>query len=402
MCADSKCCGKNGSIIVLRSQLPRVNPYYEINDIDSISEEEESKLLERLQYFMPMQLGTSAMQPTIFFCFFFEIVPLFFWKLPKNRDIQKCKKLCPLWSQESLSLFQMRKSNNWILWNNLSNIALLQEFETWADINRECFDYWFPLFSIEPEAEPLDDGIPDDLSKVIYEKAANDERDDEGADEVEEEKDLTSVLQVYKHVKTHKTSNDYNESELEALEKAFGKDFDDVFINCLLRIQRAPGQIIRYAEEYVENNNDNDNDEPNENENTITKANANENKDENKLKNENENETYHQNQNSKDSQIKWVEPLWVCKDDIVKNPFKEIPNCPRCGSARRFEFQIMPQLLDVLKQGINGFDWGTLVVYSCINSCGDGITQGYVTEYIHYQRPAQRFEDRDPITGEIG
>lgn len=41
-----------------------------------------------------------------------------------------------------------------------------------------------------------------------------------------------------------------------------------------------------------------------------------------------------------------------------------IPYCPRCGAARKFEFQVLPQLLG------NVLDiWGTLVVYTCSKSC---------------------------------
>ena len=41
---------------------------------------------------------------------------------------------------------------------------------------------------------------------------------------------------------------DYSESELQAMENAFGKDFDPIFLEFEERITRAPDQIIRYAE----------------------------------------------------------------------------------------------------------------------------------------------------------
>ena len=52
-----------------------------------------------------------------------------------------------------------------------------------------------------------------------------------------------------------------------------------------------------------------------------------------------------------------------------------VPRCERCGGERRFEFQVMPQLLNHL--GVDPSDpkspdWGTIAVYSCAKSCGGG------------------------------
>ena len=54
--------------------------------------------------------------------------------------------------------------------------------------------------------------------------------------------------------------------------------------------------------------------------------------------------------------------LWVSARGL---PGKNgIPYCPRCGAERKFEFQILPQLLG------NVLDiWGTLAVYTCSESC---------------------------------
>ncbi|CAH3043326.1 unnamed protein product [Pocillopora meandrina] len=76
------------------------------------------------------------------------------------------------------------------------------------------------------------------------------------------------------------------------------------------------------------------------------------------------------------------EPLWV--SDEGKPSEDDIPRCD-CGSERVFEFQIMPQLLnhlqvDSLEESV---DWGTLVVYTCAQSCGDG--SSYQTEFIWKQ-----------------
>ncbi|KAI8825764.1 programmed cell death protein 2 [Fimicolochytrium jonesii] len=64
------------------------------------------------------------------------------------------------------------------------------------------------------------------------------------------------------------------------------------------------------------------------------------------------------------------EPLWV--SDSGKPQAEHIPACPHCHGPRVFEFQAMPQLLNVLD--INHFtsdalDWGTIIVYSCVGNC---------------------------------
>ncbi|CAG9460289.1 unnamed protein product [Pedinophyceae sp. YPF-701] len=69
---------------------------------------------------------------------------------------------------------------------------------------------------------------------------------------------------------------------------------------------------------------------------------------------------------------------------------KDVPPCPACGAPRRFEFQVMPQLLARLHldpEDPRGLDFGTVVVYSCAASCpgpaADG--GGYREEYVWVQ-----------------
>ncbi|XP_067845645.1 programmed cell death protein 2 [Heptranchias perlo] len=64
-------------------------------------------------------------------------------------------------------------------------------------------------------------------------------------------------------------------------------------------------------------------------------------------------------------------PLWVSGENIPTDT--DIPNCS-CGAKRVFEFQVMPQLLYQLKVDRLGesLDWGTLVVYTCEQSCDHG------------------------------
>ena len=65
------------------------------------------------------------------------------------------------------------------------------------------------------------------------------------------------------------------------------------------------------------------------------------------------------------------------------------PPCERCGAKRGFEMQVMPQLLHFLKvedrnrKPQEALDFGTIAVYTCTASCGQG--GGYVPEYAWVQ-----------------
>ncbi|GMI02893.1 hypothetical protein TrLO_g14091 [Triparma laevis f. longispina] len=72
--------------------------------------------------------------------------------------------------------------------------------------------------------------------------------------------------------------------------------------------------------------------------------------------------------------------LWTSSKNIPGS----IPNCG-CGGERKFEFQVMPQILnylntdddeqtDTAKVLLNNsrFEWGTIAVFTCVESCGGG------------------------------
>lgn len=49
-----------------------------------------------------------------------------------------------------------------------------------------------------------------------------------------------------------------------------------------------------------------------------------------------------------------------------------IPCCENCGGLRKFEFQIMPQLINSLNVDAadpRAPDWGAIAIYSCAASC---------------------------------
>ena len=70
-------------------------------------------------------------------------------------------------------------------------------------------------------------------------------------------------------------------------------------------------------------------------------------------------------------------PLWMAETPLPSL----ISNCEYCGGERQFEFQIMPQMLAVIKELT--LDWGVLCVYTCKKSCNVG--PNYKCEYVFKQ-----------------
>ena len=71
------------------------------------------------------------------------------------------------------------------------------------------------------------------------------------------------------------------------------------------------------------------------------------------------------------------QPLWIANEP--KPDF--IPECEYCMRPRQYEFQIMPQMLTALHE--NELDFGVIVVYSCTDSCTEGIA--YKNEFVFKQ-----------------
>ena len=76
-------------------------------------------------------------------------------------------------------------------------------------------------------------------------------------------------------------------------------------------------------------------------------------------------------------------PLWPAR---ARRAPARVPPCERCGAARRFEFQVLPQALHFM--GIDPShaeapNWATIVVFSCERSCSG--PPGYVEEYVWVQ-----------------
>ncbi|KAJ2706356.1 hypothetical protein FB645_001628 [Coemansia sp. IMI 203386] len=83
------------------------------------------------------------------------------------------------------------------------------------------------------------------------------------------------------------------------------------------------------------------------------------------------------------------QPLFV-SDDGRPVAGNHVPDCEKCGAAREFEMQIMPQMLNHLSIDSvdpTSIDWGTLLIYTCPKSCGgDGDDAAtYAREVIYRQ-----------------
>lgn len=81
--------------------------------------------------------------------------------------------------------------------------------------------------------------------------------------------------------------------------------------------------------------------------------------------------------------------LWVHSEGMHTG---DVPPCERCGGERKFEFQVLPQLLNYLcvdQQSSLGdissrsCEWGTLAVYTCAKSCP--LETQCAQEFLHYQ-----------------
>ncbi|KAH8371058.1 hypothetical protein KR093_006016 [Drosophila rubida] len=72
------------------------------------------------------------------------------------------------------------------------------------------------------------------------------------------------------------------------------------------------------------------------------------------------------------------EPLWIADiKDTIEEQLQALPSCQHCQGPLQFEFQIMPQMLVLLKD--DNLDWGVIAVYSCARSCQ---IEGYVEEHV--------------------
>ncbi|KAL8786306.1 MAG: hypothetical protein Q9195_008266 [Heterodermia aff. obscurata] len=76
-------------------------------------------------------------------------------------------------------------------------------------------------------------------------------------------------------------------------------------------------------------------------------------------------------------------PLLYSKTDAVGKLFPggaRIPRCEHCGQKRVFELQLVPQAiteLEVEEVGLEGMEWGTVMLGVCAGDCGGQAGQGW-------------------------
>lgn len=74
------------------------------------------------------------------------------------------------------------------------------------------------------------------------------------------------------------------------------------------------------------------------------------------------------------------EILWISEPKMtLRAQLASVPLCELCGEKRAFEFQIMPQMLNYLKD--SSVDWGVIAVFTCPKSCPLPKEKGYVKEF---------------------
>lgn len=84
-------------------------------------------------------------------------------------------------------------------------------------------------------------------------------------------------------------------------------------------------------------------------------------------------------------------PLFISKIGIL-NPSK-VPKCEFCNGRRTFEFQIMPQMLNYLKN--YELDWGIIAVYTCEADCN--LNGKYAREFCYKQDIQKGEEDGSTV-----
>lgn len=91
-------------------------------------------------------------------------------------------------------------------------------------------------------------------------------------------------------------------------------------------------------------------------------------------------------------------PLLYSRSDVVGKLFNsssgggKIPRCGNCGAKRVFELQLVPQAiaeLEVEEVGLEGMEWGTVIVGVCGDDCAakgvEGGVWGWVEEWVGVQ-----------------
>jgi pre-rRNA-processing protein TSR4 len=67
-----------------------------------------------------------------------------------------------------------------------------------------------------------------------------------------------------------------------------------------------------------------------------------------------------------------------------------MPRCEHCGAQRAFELQLVPGLIYELEKDEamdleDGMEWGTIILGTCVNNCGDAGKISFREEWVGVQ-----------------
>jgi pre-rRNA-processing protein TSR4 len=96
-------------------------------------------------------------------------------------------------------------------------------------------------------------------------------------------------------------------------------------------------------------------------------------------------------------------PLWFTSLEKYQG---DPPSCERCGASRVFEFQVQPQLINLLGSTTfaDRLDFGTICIFSCSACCDLASGTAYAEEFVFVQREptAEWIPEADVPNAEVG
>jgi len=231
------------------------------------------------------------------------------------------------------------------------------------------------------ELAKADKRLEKELSGMVGMKPDDADEEDEGEQDKSEGDDDIQAIKEFE-----KDKDEEIDASPEAIAKQRNK-VDPVFIAFQTRVESNPDQVVRYIPRGLRLK--------------LAKALAEEKPDE-------DGAVKFESDYGDIIDSRMLAPVWVSRKKRLPKAFT--PSCPNCKGPADFEFQIMPQILYHLEQaaqqqraqiqmaqgkGTNlvadeleaddSLDFGTIVVYTCRESCGG--SNGYYDEFVYVQPP---------------
>lgn len=181
---------------------------------------------------------------------------------------------------------------------------------------------------VDHQSAPQPDGVP--VFKPFY-ISVMEETDLDGFQDMGHENELLREYEERERANVEEIQSCESGEAREEYEKATTKHGDDVFTGFMKKISLCPEQVLRYSWNGL--------------------------------------------------------PLFIMKPPC--NDSQMVPSCSRCGSLRVFEFQLMPALVSLLGSADTNseisLEFGTVLVYTCRNSCWQSGSTVPVEEFLFVQ-----------------